>query len=148
VAQTWFWLSGTTVSNGSSPPAGATIIGYVDTTNTSGKISRIRQIQFGDVEASSAAISYTAYNNSNSYQPGQFVYQNTQITVGGVTVAPGRYACLVAVPASGGGNYVPQFPLPTSGTIYWDCLALGPGLVNVCSNLGGAQIGGNFSSTF
>jgi hypothetical protein len=56
VAQTWFWVttgSAPAIAMGAAlPGSGIVPIGYVDTTNTAGMTLRIRQIQYGDVQAS------------------------------------------------------------------------------------------------
>lgn len=64
------------------------------------------------------------YDNSKSYSSGQTVRVVTPTTIGGVSVAAGLYGVPpgVSVPASGTGNQIPQYPEPTSGTVYWHAL--------------------------
>ncbi|MGA3266840.1 MAG: hypothetical protein ABSE16_08455 [Verrucomicrobiota bacterium] len=56
VAQTWFWVttgSAPAIASGAAlPGSGIVPIGYVDSTNVAAMVLRIRQIQYGDVQAS------------------------------------------------------------------------------------------------
>ena len=92
------------------------------------------------------------YNNSNAYSIGSIVFVFTTTTVGGITILPGCYICIVnttASPSTGGGtsNMIPQYPLP-AGTVYWYCISMGINLVNTCSGGTSASIYLNSSSTF
>jgi hypothetical protein len=79
---------------------------------------------------------------------GSIVFVFTTVTVSGVTITPGTYACINAVPANGTANQIPQFPLPTSGAVYWYCIALGIVVVNTCSGGSNASVYLNASGTF
>jgi len=61
------------------------------------------------------------YSNASSYTTGQTVRVLTATTISGVSVAAGYYGVPpgITVPASGTGNQIPQYPEPTSGTVYW-----------------------------
>ena len=61
------------------------------------------------------------YANATAYTTGQTVRVLTATTISGVSVAAGYYGVPpgITVPASGTGNQIPQFPEPTSGTVYW-----------------------------
>ena len=92
------------------------------------------------------------YNNGSAYAIGNIVFVFTTTTVGGITILPGCYICIVnttASPSTGGGtgNMIPQYPLPT-GTVYWYCISMGINLVNTCSGGTSANIYLNSSGTF
>ena len=61
------------------------------------------------------------YSNATAYSTGQTVRVLTATTISGVAVAAGFYGVPpgITVPAGGTGNQIPQFPEPTSGTVYW-----------------------------
>jgi hypothetical protein len=61
------------------------------------------------------------YSNTSSYTTGQTVRVKTATTISGVSVAAGYYGVPpgITVPPSGTGNQIPQYPEPTSGTVYW-----------------------------
>jgi len=75
------------------------------------------------------------YSNASAYSPGSIVQITTVTTVGGITILPGTYVLRQgqSVPANCTGNQIPQYPYPTSGTIYWICIALGISVVPACS---------------
>jgi hypothetical protein len=78
-----------------------------------------------------------AYNWNQAYSPGNVVWVDTAGTWGGVYVYAGIYLCIAATVASPAGNQVPQFPLPTSGTVYWRLLGFAPQQMGTCTS-GGA----------
>lgn len=73
------------------------------------------------------------YNNAHSYNVRDLVFVFTLTTIGGVTIQPGIYICITAVPANGTGNQIPQFPLPATGTVYWWLIAFMPAVYNDCN---------------
>lgn len=77
--------------------------------------------------------SFAFWTLGNAYAVGATVQVQTQTVVGGVTVTPGTYGCMVAVDESSSGNKLPQYPYPATGTVYWMLIALGITPVNVCS---------------
>jgi hypothetical protein len=77
------------------------------------------------------------YVNANAYSVGQIVRVQSTTTVGGVTPTLGVFGCVAAVPALGSGNQVPQYPEPTSGTVYWHLLAFGPQETGECNGSSG-----------
>ena len=88
------------------------------------------------------------YNNALAYSAGQIVRVNSTAVVGGVTLTPGVYGCIASVTASGGGNLVPQYPEPTSGTVYWQLIAFGVQTTTECSGGTGGHIYINASGPF
>jgi hypothetical protein len=89
---------------------------------------------------------YEIYNNAHAYPAGSIVQVTGTSTVGGVTIFPGTYLCISAVPALASGNQVPQYPVPTTGTVSWFCLAFGP--VSAGSCVTGGNIYVNASGGF
>jgi hypothetical protein len=102
---------------------------------------------WAQISGGSGSFSVGAYNNASAYSVGSIVFVFTTITIGGVTILPGCYICIAAVPAGGTGNQVPQYPVPT-GTVFWYCISMGINLVNTCSGGSSAQIYLNSSGTF
>ena len=66
------------------------------------------------------------YDNTKSYSSGQTVRVATPATIAGVSVPAGYYGLPpgFSVPANGTGNQIPQYPEPTSGTVYWHALVV------------------------
>ena len=93
-------------------------------------------------------LSVGIYNNANAYAIGSIVFVQTTTTISGITILPGCYICAVAVAASGTANQIPQYPLPTSGLVYWYCIAMGINLVNTCSGGSSGTIYLNSSGSF
>ena len=125
---------------------------YVCTTSGTNATSVWQQISGG-------GSSFTFYDPKKAYAPGAVVQILATSVVGGVTLTPGTYGCMVAtVPiptplaAPATVNMVPQFPYPTTPdskgvTVYWMLLALAPQPINVCAG-GNSQIYINASATF
>lgn len=88
----------------------------------------------------SASPRYEIYNNSHAYPAGSIVQVTSATTISSVVVYPGTYLCIAAVPASGAGNQIPQYPVPTSGTVYWFCLAFGPVSAGSCVTGGNVYV--------
>jgi hypothetical protein len=85
------------------------------------------------------AISASAYDWTLPYSVGNIVWVDTTQTYGTVSVLAGIYICIVAVTTgSPTGNLVPQFPLPTSGIVYWRLLSFAPQNMGIC-NASGSQ---------
>jgi len=83
--------------------------------------------------------SASAYNWTLTYSVGNIVWVDTTQTFGDVSVLAGMYICIVAVTTgSPTGNLVPQFPLPTSGIVYWRLLSFAPQTMGIC-NASGSQ---------
>lgn len=99
-------------------------------------------------QISGAAISVGPYNNSLAYSPGSIVLVLSTITVGSITILPGTYVCAVATVGGATGNQIPQYPLPTSGTIYWYNIALGVTPATTCAGGTTATIDINATGTF
>lgn len=80
---------------------------------------------------------------SSSYNGGQIVQvQTTTVTTFGtssITTIPATYALrpqyTITFPITN-VNMIPQFPLPTTGSVYWDVISLGITTQNVCSATG------------
>lgn len=88
------------------------------------------------------------YDNTQSYQGGSIVRVLSAMSIGGVTLTPGVYGLVssLSVPALGTGNQVPQYPEPTSGTVYWKLLSLPVQVTNVCSGSGSVTVYVNASA--
>lgn len=81
------------------------------------------------------------WNHSSAYSNGAVVQIVSTTTYGGVTILPGTYALVsgLGTPANPTGNQIPQFPYPTSGTLYWLFISPMPQAVNACAS-GGSTI--------
>jgi len=146
--------------SGGGPPSASTLVAgayyrqgahYIDTSanalwrcTASGTNSSSTWAQ---ISGGGGSISVGAYNNATAYSIGNIVFIFTTTTIGGVTILPGCYICVAAVPAGGTGNQVPQYPMPT-GTVYWFCIAMGINEVNTCSGGSSANIYINSSGSF
>ena len=86
------------------------------------------------------ALAPVNYANASAYAAGQMVFVSTQITVSSVIILPGCYISAIAVPGTGTGNQIPQFPYPTSGTLYWYLICPIVVPVNICTSTGTAQV--------
>jgi hypothetical protein len=106
----------------------------------------------------STTASFTFWTQALAYtfQPGATVQVQSQLVIGGITIVPGTYGCMVTTVISGAvsatNNMFPQFPYPTAPdmngvTVYWMLIALGVTPVNVCS-AGNKTIYLNASSPF
>jgi hypothetical protein len=73
------------------------------------------------------------YSNASAYSAGQIVRVQSSAAIGGVTPTIGVYGCINSVPGSGTVNQVPQYPEPSSGTVYWQLIAFGTQEVGVCT---------------
>ena len=127
---------------------------YVDLTTPSAPVL-YRCITSGDKTTSvwaqvsgGGSPKFEAYNNAHSYAPGSIVSIFTSVTVSGIVILPGVYLCIVTVPTSGTANQIPQFPLPTSGTVYWYAIAFGPSAVGICGGGGSSTIYANATASF
>ena len=87
--------------------------------------------------APTTPVPFGAYNNAISWSAGTFTRVQTPI---GTTTPVGIYLCINAVPANGTGNMIPQYPEPTTGTVYWIFFTFGVQTVGVCN---GGSSGGN-----
>lgn len=70
---------------------------------------------------------------ASAYAAGQIVRVESSAMVGGVTPMVGVYGCIAAVPPNGTGPAVPQFPEPTTGTVYWQLIAFAAQEIGVCT---------------
>ena len=73
------------------------------------------------------------YNNGTAYNVGTIVRVQSSAPIGSVTPTIGVYGCVYAVPMAGTGNQVPQYPEPTSGTVYWQLIAFGVQAIGICT---------------
>lgn len=90
------------------------------------------------------------YDNTQAWNAGAIVQVLTTLTVGGVIILPGTYVLRqgLNVLANATDNQVPQYPYPTSGTIYWLCISMGITVVNTCDDSGSATAYINSSGPF
>jgi hypothetical protein len=88
------------------------------------------------------------YTNATAYSVGNIVRVETTATSSGTTATLGVFGCINATTANAGGNEVPQFPEPTTGTKYWQLIALGVNAISTCSGSGAGTIYIQSSSTF
>jgi hypothetical protein len=79
------------------------------------------------------------YNNAHAYAVGSIVLVPTNQTIASIGVQAGWYVCFVAV-TIGTGNQVPQFPVPTTGTVYWQFICPTMGLVGGCAGGSSASV--------
>lgn len=94
-----------------------------------------------------------AYDYTHAYNPGNIVWQDTQIARGSpsVTIIPAIYLCIVATSASPTGaniNMIPQIPLPVSGTVYWRLLGFAPQDMGICGASGSGNVYVQASGSF
>jgi hypothetical protein len=70
-----------------------------------------------------------------AYSVGQMVRVNSTATADGVTPTLGVFGCIAAIPAGAATstNMIPQFPEPTTGTVYWQLIAFGVQEIGVCT---------------
>ncbi len=85
---------------------------------------------------SSGGGSITIFDPAVSYPLNAQVIVLNTITIASVVIMAGTYACLTALTGPGTGNQLPQYPEPTSGTIYWYLVSFRPQPLSACS--GGA----------
>ena len=92
------------------------------------------------------------WSDTTAYFAGQSARVQSTAVVGGVQLVPGVYGCILNVPASVGspatGNLVPQYPEPTSGSVYWQLIAFGVQTTTECSGGTGGHIYINASGPF
>jgi len=77
---------------------------------------------------------FSFYSELNSYRKGQTVQILVAHMVNGIEVVPGVWGCMGNVAPNPSGNDVPQYPYPTTGTVKWMLISLGPIPINVCAN--------------
>ena len=85
-----------------------------------------------------------------AYSSGAIVQVLTTTTLSGITILPGTYVLRdgLSTPTSPSGNQIPQYPYPTSGTIYWINISMGISVANVCAAGGSGQVYINSSDSF
>ena len=113
---------------------------YIDTTNkvwyyctTTGSNATSVWAQIGDGTIAAGNYGGT-YNNGNAYKNGTIVRVQSATVYNGVAATIGVFGCVVDCPAGGTGNQIPQFPEPTTGTIYWQLISLGVQVISTCQN--------------
>ena len=90
------------------------------------------------------------WDSATAYAAGSIVQITTATTYGGVTIQPGTYVLRqgLSTSASPTGNQIPQYPYPTSGTIYWICIAMGINTASVCDAGSSGSVYINSSAPF
>lgn len=89
-----------------------------------------------------------AYNWTQAYSVGNIVWNDITQTYGDVSVLAGMYICIAPTTGSPAGNMVPQFPLPTSGTVYWRLLGFVPQTMGICNASGSQSVFVQASGSF
>ena len=84
------------------------------------------------------------------YSAGAVVQVVSTVTYAGVKVLPGTYILRQGLntSASPTGNQIPQYPYPTSGTIYWMNISMGIVIVSTCNGGTSSHEYVNASGTF
>lgn len=76
---------------------------------------------------------FGTWDPTKAYTAGQILRVQSAVVIGGVTATVGTFGCIANVPVSPAGNQIPQFPEPTSGTVYWQLISLGIQAISSCS---------------
>jgi hypothetical protein len=119
-----------TLSSSSSYLAGPVPSIYVDMTGfnlwvctTAGTNSTSVWTQISGGGGGSGGCYMSTYNNTLAYAVGSIVRVLSTASYSGTASVPGVYGCKTATAANGTGNEVPQYPEPTSGTVYWELIS-------------------------